>query len=74
MKTIIIDGKEIRTNLHENYSRLPDSMCATHLPFGMGIDKFFEQKVKEGYTTITFYYTTTCVRGYHEIYAHLKRG
>lgn len=73
MKKIIVNGKEIKTNIHNaNYPRLKDSMNVKPVPFGMSEEKFLEQLVEEGYTTITFYYMTTRVKGYHNTYANCR--
>lgn len=76
MKTIEINGIEIRTNLGGNknglYPRLKDNMNVKSIPFGMSEHEFIKEMVAKGYTTITFYEETTCVRGYHHVYARCK--
>lgn len=77
MKTVIYDGREIKTNLGGNY------------PFCDGNDKktmrlcikmderetdeeMFERLARRGYSRITFYYTTTMVRGYYKKVAYVR--
>ena len=73
MKIIEVNGKQVKTNLNENYSRLPDDMLADALPFGMTEEKYLKQLVDMGYTKVTFYYATTRVRGYHKIFVKCKK-
>lgn len=78
MKTIEVNGKQIRTNYGGNpnngfYPSLRDSMNVTRIPFGVSEWEFLTKKVEEGYTTITFYDEATCIRGYHHTYARCKR-
>jgi hypothetical protein len=72
MRKMTINGKEILTNYGQDYPRLPDNMTATHLPFRMSFEEFLKEAVNKGYTRITFYYTTTRVRGYHEFHAKCR--
>lgn len=72
MKKMIINGKEILTNYGQDIPKLPDSMTAQHLPFQMSFMDFLEKAVEKGYTRVTFYYTTTRVRGYHEFHAKCR--
>ena len=73
METITINGKEIKTNINNvRYPRLKDSMNVKSIPFGMSERQFLEEMVEKGYTKITFYDMTTCVRGYHHVYANCK--
>ena len=80
MKTMIINGKEIKTNYETgSYSvwngyDIPKTYKSyIHCPFAMSTEKFLYQLVDQGYTRIRFVETTTAVRGYHEIYAFVKR-
>lgn len=73
MKKITVNGKEVNTNYGAvTYPRLPDTMNARPLPFGMSEKTFLEQLVEEGCSKVTFYEVTTCVRGYHKVYANCK--
>lgn len=77
MEKLIINGKEIKTNINGNkngdFPKLPDSMNAMRVPSGMTFEQFLNERVKEGYTTITFYYTSTTIRGWHNYYAKCRR-
>ena len=74
MKTMIINGKEIKTNYSANrYSSLPNTINPNYsIPNGMTLDEFLNKMVEKGYTKITFYTVTTCVRGYHNFYSNCK--
>jgi hypothetical protein len=77
MKKIIINGKEITTNLGGNYPisdgnntatmsvRIKDSINETD-------EAFVERLASYGYTKITLKYATTRVRGYYNTYALVK--
>lgn len=86
MKTVVYDGREIKTNLGGNYPFcdgndkktmrmiLPDTVltagdkyCHTE-----SADEMFERLAKRGYTRITFYYTTTMIRGIYDLIAFAK--
>ena len=78
MKKLIIDGKEITTNLGGNYPIGDGNNTAT-----MGVipqhdarqtdREFVEELAKRGYKRITLKHCTTCVRGYYRLYALVKR-
>lgn len=77
MKKMIVNGKEITTNYGANYSLWngegKDTMvCRRVMPSKTAWD-LLEDFVEEGYTRVTFYETTTCVRGYHQVYAFAKK-
>lgn len=73
MKKININGHEINTNYgRSSYPILPDYMNVEHVPDGMTDRSFLEKKAEEGYKKVTFYEMTTCVRGYHNLYANCK--
>lgn len=69
MNKIMVDGKEIYTNYNAegNYPRLPDTMSANAVH--TSDFAFLKDMASKGYNKITFYYATTCIRGYHRIYA-----
>lgn len=77
MKKIIINGKEITTNLGGNYSIGNGNSTAT-----MSVrckkdchetdEEFVERLANAGYTKITLKYSTTCIRGYYHTYALVK--
>ena len=77
MKKIIINGKEITTNLGGNYSIGNGNSTATMV---LKIktseqetdEEFVERLAKMGYTKITLKYAITRVRGYYNTYALCK--
>lgn len=77
MKKIIINGTEIKTNLGSNYP-IGDGNDTATMSVRIKKDiwetdeKFVERLAKEGYTTISLKYATTCVRGYYNTYALVK--
>ena len=77
MKKIIINGKEITTNLGGNYSIGNGNDTATMVlkikTSEQETDEEFVKRLAEmGYTKITLKYATTCVRGYYKTYALCK--
>ena len=77
MKKIIINGKEITTNLGGNYSIGNGENTATMVlkikTSEQETDEEFVKRLAEmGYTKITLKYATTCVRGYYKTYALCK--
>lgn len=78
MRKIIIDGKEITTNLGGNYSIGDGNNTATmevmpQLDMRQTDREFVEELAKRGYKRITLKYATTRVRGYYNLYALVKR-
>lgn len=77
MKKIIINGREITTNLGENYSFGNGNNTAT-MSVRIKRDlretdrEFVERLAKAGYTHITLKLSTTSVRGYYDTYALVK--
>lgn len=77
MKKIIINGKEITTNLGGNYSIGDGNDTATmEVKIKTNDQETDEEFVKRlagmGYTKITLKYATTRVRGYYNTYALVK--
>ena len=79
MQTFEIDGKKIKTNLGAWQNSMWDGSDVpakyNHpngsnraLEFRETIDEAFEKAFYEGYTEIRFVETSTCVRGYHNVY------
>ena len=75
MKKMNVNGHEVLTNYDaDEYPRLPDDdMTAIPIPFRSTLKEFLEEKAEQGYTRVTFYHITTCVRGYHKIYARIRK-
>lgn len=77
MKKIIINGREITTNLGGNYSVGNGESTAT-MELKVKTDcretdeEFVKRLAEKGYTKITLKYATTCVRGYYKTYALVK--
>lgn len=70
MEKLIIKGKEIMTNYNSiEYPTLKPEMNAEPIPFQMSFKEFLEESADQGYTRVTFYKMTTCIRGYHKFYA-----
>ena len=76
MKTINYNGREIKTNLGENYSVCDGNDKKTMRMFLQEFresdEEMFKQIAEKGYNKITFYYTTTAVRGYYNTIAFAK--
>ena len=78
MKTMIVNGKEIKTNYESseyaiwNGNDYPKTMKVFNVPFGKTTKDVLYELVEEGYTKIRFVEMTTCVRGYHKVYAFAK--
>lgn len=80
MKKMIINGKEIKTNIIErgecrNYSTADierPTMYYERANFGECDTQMLKRLVEEGYTTITFYEMTTNVKGLHKLYAYCR--
>ena len=76
MRTIIVNGKEIRTNYKENYYLGDGNPTKTKdvaiKHWNENEEQMFKRLVDLGYTNITFKYSTTQIRGYYDIYALVK--
>lgn len=77
MKTINYNGREIKTNLGENYSITNGNDKKTMRmflkdDFRETDSEMFKRIAEMGYNKITFYFTTTAVRGYYHIIAFSK--
>ncbi len=76
MKKIIINGKEITTNLGGNYSfsdgESATMTCEVKLSASESDEDFVKRLAEKGYTRITLKYGTTCVRGYYNTFAMCK--
>lgn len=79
MNKMIIDGVEVKTNYTGKSKTYPVSDGSGHDTMNMILMAPREREmdvlkrlVKEGYTRVTFYEETTCVRGYHKIFAFAK--
>lgn len=77
MKKIIINGREITTNLGENYSMGNGNDTATmrvmvKTSFRESDEDFVKRLASYGYTRITLKLATTAVRGYYDTYALVK--
>ena len=78
MKEMIINGKKIKTNLGGNYSIGNGNSTKTKdLMIKKSCFESDEEMLKRlvdlGYTSITFKYGTTSVRGYYSTYALVNR-
>ena len=77
MKTVVYDGREIKTNLGGNYPfcdgndkktmtmYIRDSIRETD-------EEMFNRIARYGYNRITFYHTTTAIRGIYHLIAFAK--
>lgn len=76
MKTINYNGREIKTNLGENYSVCDGNDKKTMKMFLKEFretdGEMFKRIAEKGYNKITFYHTTTAVRGYYHTIAFAK--
>ena len=76
MEAITINGKEIKTNINamaKGFPMLKESMMnAIPVPAGKTVEDFLNEMVEQGCTRITFYEVSTCIRGYHHIYANCR--
>ena len=76
----IVDGKEVRTNYRESWNGYPFSDGNSKKTMSMHIasgcretdTEMLTRLVGYGYTTVTFYYTTTRVRGIYDLIAFCK--
>ena len=77
MKTIEINGVEVRTNLGGKYPFSDGSSKKTmvmELPnWGESDERMLHRLVKAGYKTVTFYYMATRVKGYYDLIAFCRR-
>ena len=87
MKKIMVNGKEITTNYGQTYRLCKgDSKNGYTIKIRESVltegdmyrhkesDKeMLERLVSLGYTTILFAETSTCIRGYHDLFAYAKR-
>lgn len=86
MKKVEINNRMVSTNYGQDYAILsgdgPSTMHCEHMQWVLedgakyqtkeGERKMFERLVAQGYSKITFYRTTTTIRGYYEIIAYCK--
>lgn len=86
MRTIEFEGREIKTNLGGNYpfcdgnDKKTMKMCLPDVVLTAGdkykhtecADEMFERLARRGYNRITFYYTTTMIRGIYDLIAYVK--
>lgn len=77
MRKMIIDGREITTNLGENYSIGNGNDTATMRvmikdSFRESDEDFVKRLASYGYTRITLKLATTAIRGYYSTYALVK--
>lgn len=77
MKKVIIEGREITTNLGSGPYSIGNGKSATMTierkkDLWETDDEFVARLVKKGYTRITLKYETTRVRGYHKTFAMCK--
>lgn len=79
MKKMIIDGREIKTNYRQSVNGYPFSdgrakktMIAVYAFNQENDTELLHKLVARGYTTITFYWCTTRVKGYYNIMAYCK--
>lgn len=79
MNKMIIDGVEVKTNytgksksypIGDGYGKSTMTMILM-APRETELD-VLKRLVRKGYTRVTFYEETTCVRGYHKLYAFAK--
>lgn len=76
-----VNGIEVRTNYRESFNGYSFSDGNGKKTMSMHLTKdcresdteMLERLVASGYRTITFYYTTTRVRGYYDLIAFCKR-
>lgn len=79
MKTMIIKGKEIKTNYNQegNYTINNEGSyrySTYYLNYGKETElEMLERLVEMGYTTITFKRSSTSVRGYYKTYAVVRK-
>lgn len=79
MKTMFINGKEIKTNYNKqgNYTINNEGSyrySTYSLEYGKETElEFLERLVEMGYTTITFRRSTTSIRGYYKTYAVVRK-
>lgn len=76
MKTVLFNGREIKTNLGDNYSFDAGNGRATMVmksaEFTETDCEMFERLAACGYSKIMFFYVTTSVRGYYNLIAYCK--
>lgn len=77
MKKMIVNGREISTNYGSYYpfsdGNNKKTMIMQLKNSCIETDKeMLERLVNRGYKRITFYYTTTSVKGYHDLIAFCK--
>lgn len=80
MKTMVINGREIKTNFRQSFNGYPISDGNNKKTMSMhiqrscreGDDEMLERLAAYGYKTITFYYTTTRVKGIYNLIAYCK--
>ena len=82
MTKVTVNGKEIKTNYKQSVHGYPilsrannRKTMALHLPKSCREtdEQMLKRLVEAGYSTITFYYTTTRVKGYYDLIAYCKR-
>lgn len=77
MRDMEVNGVKVKTNYGGNYAvwngnDYPKTMRVHNIPFGMSDREYLEELVAKGYRRIRFVEMTTCVRGYHNVYAFVK--
>ena len=77
MKTVIYDGREIKTNLGGNYPFCDGNDKKTMKMFicesiGETDEQMFKRIASKGYNRITFYYVTTRIKGLYDRIAYAK--
>lgn len=77
MKTIEINGVEVRTNFGGKYpfsdGNDKKTMVMQLSNWGESDEQMLHRLVKKGYRTVTFYYTTTRVKGCYNLIAFCRR-
>lgn len=77
MRIVEYNGREIKTNLGGNYPFCDGNDKKTMRMYisdsiRESDEEMFERIAKKGYTRITFYYTTTRIRGIYHLIAFAK--
>lgn len=80
MKKMTVKGVEVNTNYRQSWNGYPFSNGNSKKTMSMHLAKncretdteMLERLVDKGYTTVTFYYTTTRVKGYYNLIAFCK--
>lgn len=84
MKTVVFNGKEIKTNVDASHGfATGNESWSFHRPSWILSEgekyrhmeserEMFERLAKEGYSKITFYWLRTSVRGYYDLVARCE--